>query len=277
MTELYSVHLLSNHGSVLVGFYDAETKARFTQFVAGNLARETNIRRNTTGRVWGRPSRAIQVHTEEMLLDRLIYNLSNGTKEGLVSRPNLWPGVHAAKPLEDGKPGIGKWVDRTAYWEARREDPNVKLETFATPREVHFAKLPTLSGQSDIEYRATIGGMCREIAKERRKKGKAALGVKRVTREGCWKLRTALKDRKGCCEANLSTEAERARRPPRDHAPAVHTVGKENRKRFRQAYGLHVDELVRLRGCVVGALNQAVEAANYTVDSLLCGLRPAPA
>ena len=87
--ELYSVHLLSNHGAALVGFRDAEAKARFTQFVGGNWARETNIRRNITGRMWGRPARAIQVHTAEKLLERLRYNLGNGTKEGLVSRPNL--------------------------------------------------------------------------------------------------------------------------------------------------------------------------------------------
>ncbi len=58
---------------------------------------------------------------------------------------------------------------------------------------------------------------------------------------------------------------------------AVHTVGAENRTRFREAYTGHVEGLLDLRACVVGALNQAVEAANYTVDSLLCGIRAAPA
>ena len=116
---------------------------------------------------------------------------------------------------------------------------------------------------------------CRERRTE--SDGTASLGVKRVTRPGCWKLRTALKDRTGCCAENLSTEAERARRPPREPAPAVHTVGKENRKRFREAYTEHVRGLVDLRECIVGALNQAVEAGNFTIDSLLAGLRATPA
>ena len=56
----------------------------------------------------------------------------------------------------------------------------------------------------------------------------------------------------------------------------MHTVGKENRKRFREAYIEHVEGRVELRACIVAALSQAVEAGNYTIDSLLNGLRPAP-
>jgi len=276
--ELYSVHLLSNHGAVLVGFRDALAKMRFTQFVAGNLARETNIRRNTSGPLWECPSRAIQVHTEKALFERLKYNLANGTKEGLVPRPNLWPGVHAAKPLEDGKPGIGTWIDRTKYWTALKKNPNAKLADYAKTRKVHFAKIPPLSTQTDKEYRATITEMCKQIVRERRMKakGKASLGVSRVSRQGCWKKCTKLRDRTGCCEANLSTEEARARRQPPQPAPVVHTVGMENRERYRAAYGKHVAGLKKLRKGIVAALGEAVEAGNYTVESLLAGIRPAP-
>ncbi|HSJ74704.1 MAG TPA: hypothetical protein VK899_00705, partial [Gemmatimonadales bacterium] len=50
---------------------------------------------------------------EAAQVDRLIYVLSNGVKEGLVARVEEWPGVHSAHALLTGEPLEGIWYDRT--------------------------------------------------------------------------------------------------------------------------------------------------------------------
>ena len=79
--ELYAVHILSTHASYIAGFRDAASHSAFKQWLHGNMAREANIRRNTSGTVWGRRTRSIAITDEAALVERLKYNLSNGTND----------------------------------------------------------------------------------------------------------------------------------------------------------------------------------------------------
>ena len=178
-----------------------------------------------------------------------------------MERPENWPGVHAAKPLLAGVPGIGKWINRAAYWAAggRRRDKN--LEDYAEATALHFSKIPSLCHLSDAEYTAQIRHLCDAAAVKRREKakGRAALGVKRLTKPGAWRARTPMSLRTGCAANVLCSEAVAKRVRAKSKAkgrfaPRVHTRCDARRKQHRDAYDEHVGNLRRLRGEIAEAL-----------------------
>ena len=188
--ELYGYAYLSNHGSLLVGVRDVVHLTRIMEFIHSNIARELGRKEHSDwqGRFWARRGRPIVVLTNETLVARMRYLLSNSTKEGLVSRPTRWPGVHCARALCEGRSDVGVWVDRTALRRLRRKAGSRWVsEAEATVHyRVHLHKLPCWAELSDEEYRVAIVGLCRDIteeaALERQRTKVPVVGVKRLLR-----------------------------------------------------------------------------------------------
>ena len=112
---------LSNHAHLLLRPADAEQLARFMGFLNGNLAKEAGRLYRWRERLWGRRYRSIVVsHEETTQVERLRYILQQGTKEGLVRRPQDWPGASSVEALLDGRSIRGVWFDRSREYEARR-------------------------------------------------------------------------------------------------------------------------------------------------------------
>ena len=114
--ELYGYAYLSNHGSLLLGVRSAQHLARVMEFINGNIARELGRaeQSNWQGRFWARRARPILVLSEEDLVERMRYLLSNSTKENLVTHPTRWPGAHCGRALCSGKPDEGAWIFQCA-------------------------------------------------------------------------------------------------------------------------------------------------------------------
>ncbi len=240
--DFYGVHFLSNHFGLLAGFEDQATMEAFKRHVNSNLARECNHVRDRTGPVVGRRARAILIDSPQMLLDRLKYQLQNGTAENLVSRPDLWPGVHCARPLLEGTTPKGRWISRGPFFKAKLKNKQTKIADFTHWYDVPFAKIPTHSHLTDREYSQVVRGLCNEIIAERKEKhgNAAALGVKILTKPGAWRKRTPLKLRR-------PREASGSERPstlkPKTNAPVIHTSEPHRLKAFRAAYKLFVQAL----------------------------------
>ena len=220
--ELYEVEIhaftyLSNHCHLLITVDDAEQMARFMNYVQSNVAREAGRLAQWREKFWGRRYQAILVTEEESAqLSRMDYVLAQGCKEGLVAKPQDWPGAQSTHALLHDKDEIeGEWVNRTAQYQAQQRGADASVERFVERRVVKLTPLPCMVAwrpEDRLEwFRERVG----HIAETQRRRGGRPLG-----REGIMK-----QDRHG----RPSTSA-------RSPAPLVHAATRRSARQFHEAY-----------------------------------------
>ena len=134
---------LSNHYHLLLHVRDAEQLSRFMNHLNSNLAREAGRLVDWREKFWARRYQAILVsHEEAAQIERLHYLLAHGCKEGLVARPQDWPGVHCIEALLTGAPIEGLWYDRTREYAARQRGKAFPREKYATTERLQLQPLP---------------------------------------------------------------------------------------------------------------------------------------
>ena len=222
--EICGAVFLSNHYHLLVWVPDAKRMADFAGYFNSNLAREVARRTGWSDKVWARRYVSIVVSDEEAAqVERLRYLLSHGAKEGLVLRPEDWPGVHSVRALRDGEPLRGYWFDRTRELEARNQGKEYARLEFATEYEVELACLPCWRNLPEAVVRRRIAALVEEIEadaqRRRQETGLEPLGVRAI-----------LKQR----------PEERPMKTKSSSAPLVHAATKAVRTGFWEAYSAFV-------------------------------------
>ena len=228
--QLYSVKIIaiqamSNHYHLLLWVPDAEAMADFMAYVNSNVAREVGLLVRWSGRFWHRRYSAIVVSDEEAAqVGRFKYVLAQGVKEGIVARPEDWPGVNSIQTLTTGKPLVGSWIDRTAAYRDRLRDPkNHDPEAFESRVELDLDKLPCWDELSNEAYRAEVACLVEEIVRE---------GAEMRRLEGIV-LRSAKSIRRSISRLDpYSAPREPARRP----APRFHAATRRVRESLLSAY-----------------------------------------
>lgn len=132
--------------------------------MGSNLAREAGRLYQWKEKFWGRRYQAIVVSNEvEAQISRLAYLLSHGAKEGLVERPQEWPGAHSVTALLTGEPLEGLWFDRMKEYAARRRGEDFDRLKYATVEAFTLDPLPCWSALSEDLYRKRIASLLAEI------------------------------------------------------------------------------------------------------------------
>lgn len=153
-------------------------------------------------------------------VDRLRYVLSNGVKEGLVTRIEDWPGISLVKNLLTGEPVRGTWFDRTAEHRAKMRGKAVDPRQHATEETVELSQLPCWRHLSPEMYRELVAGLIQEIeaeaAAERKRSGRQPLGAAAILRQ------------------HPHTCPNKMKKSP---APRFHAATKAAREALRKAYG----------------------------------------
>jgi REP element-mobilizing transposase RayT len=226
--QVHAVTCLSNHWHALLSPGDAQQLAGFMNYVQGNLAKEAGDLHDWRGPFWGGRYDAALVSDEpEIQHRRLSYCLAQGAKEGLVARPELWPGVHSVHALRDGTPLRGVWYDRTALCLAARGRGNSPaLEDHASEEVLVLDPLPcwAAEGLSEEEIRKRVGEIVKQIAQEAATEHQA---------NG-----TRPSDPESFLGVHPHHRPEKTKRSP---APLVHAATREVRQRFWEAYAIFVD------------------------------------
>jgi hypothetical protein len=179
---------LSNHCHLLLRPTSATELAAFMTYLNSNIAREAGRLYHWREKFWGRRYRAVPVSFEpEAQIARLRYLLSQGCKDGLVARPQDWPGatsVHAQ--LGDGTL-TGTWYDRTAEYWARKRGQEVEPGQFTSTETLTLSPLPCWDHLSSERVQAKVAEIVREIVAETRQRHRQAksrpLGVRRILRQ----------------------------------------------------------------------------------------------
>ena len=139
----------------------------FMTYVNSNLAREAGRLADWREKFWSRRYEAILVTEEERSqIERLKYLLSQGCKEGLVARPQDWPGVHAVRALLGEEELEGLWFDRTQEYAARHRGQAFERLQYATLERLELAPLPAWRNLRPEIYRQRVAELVAEIVAE---------------------------------------------------------------------------------------------------------------
>ena len=174
---------MSSHFHLLLDVDDARQLSRFMGYVGGNVAKEIGRRLGWKEKIWARRFQAILVSDEEEAqVGRLAYLLSHGIKEGLVSHPSDWPGLHSVDALLQGTEIVGHWYDRSKEYAARRRGKEVKSSDFATEERIALSPLPCWAHKSAGEIREAVAGLLESVVEEHTaaRDGKPVLGVEAI-------------------------------------------------------------------------------------------------
>jgi hypothetical protein len=180
--ELYGEHVrlhlvagTSNHIHLLVATRDSTWRARFKAHLMTNISKELGDLFGWREHLFGRRSRDIPILDEAALLGRVRYFLAHGVKEGLVRRPEDWPGPAWVRALTVGERLVGVWYRRTDFyhrartWARRKRDKGDAAPTladFGDEKEVKLSPLPMWSHLSERERQARFQAIVDEIGED---------------------------------------------------------------------------------------------------------------
>ncbi len=182
--KLFGYWFLSNHYNLLGWFANVDTMRSFMTFVNSNLARELGSLYGWKEKFWGRRYRAILVVDSQSEVKRLAYLLAQGTKEGLVARPREWPGLNCLETLVSGTQIVGRWIDRTGLYNARRRGQPVSEADFVVLCPISLAPLPAWTALTEEERRFRISDLVeaieRKAAEDCSNRGRPPMGAKKI-------------------------------------------------------------------------------------------------
>lgn len=227
--RLYKVRICgymfaSSHYHLLLDVDDAHQLSQFMCYVGSNIAREAGRLRRWSEKFWSTRYKPIVVSGEEgAQIQRLKYLLSNGCKEGLVARPQDWPGVHVARALVQSEDLKGYWFDRTQESAARNRGEKFDRLQYASVETVHLSPLPCWKHLSSEAWRGRALNLIHEIVEEtaalRKNTGRQPLGAAAI----------------------LSRHPhERPKKLKRSPAPMFHALSAQVRRELWEAYRLFV-------------------------------------
>jgi len=214
----------SSHYHLLLDVDDARQLSRFMCYVGSNVAREAGRLYRWREKFWSRRYQDIVVSNEEgAQIERLKHILANGCKEGLVARPQDWPGVHVAKALLQGEDPKGYWFDRTQEHAALNRGEKFDRLEYASLETLYLSPLPCWKHLSSEVWRGRAINLIQEIVEEaaaqRARTGSQPLGAAGILGRH---------------------PHERPKNPKRSPAPRFHAVSAGVRRELWEAYRLFV-------------------------------------
>ena len=230
--EVYAHAFLSNHFHLMIGVDSAKQMADFMMYLMGNIARKINLYRGRSGPFWQRRYRHIEVSKDPVTLaKRFVYILKQGVKEGLVSSPLDWPGLHCAKELYEGKTEVsGKWEDRSKKYRLEQGGKRTTWADVTSEEAFDLDPLPSFATAELSVWFSWVRDLVDQIVEEYR--GQPVLGSS---------------------ERRRHQFRDRPKRSKQTYAVDFHVSGPAQRKEWR----VHYRDFVRAFRAACGYLEGA--------------------
>ena len=199
--ELHAYVFMSNHYHLILTAKDQQSLSQFMQYLNQNLSREIGRLHHWKNHLWQTNYASHLVLDEEGLVSQFKYILSNSVKEGLVSHPQLWPGLHCYSQIVERRRVKGLWIDRTRLYNAKRTKKSEHLteDDFSTLYEIKLTRPEYWVHLSSEEYREMIKSWTQEICQAY--KEQEFLGVKKVRESGVFVSRIPKAGHRPLCKA----------------------------------------------------------------------------
>jgi putative transposase len=257
--QIHAFAVMSNHWQVLASARCGDQFAGFIGYVNSNIAREMGRLHQWSGPFWGRRARPIPCLDDDATIDRLRYCIAQGTKEGLVESPLLWPGASSTSALVENMTVSGQWVDRDRLRPALRAAAR-RQATVAEAQHTHdisfsLTPLPCWSHLDPATLRAKHQGLVAQIvrATKEARGSMPFLGVAAV-------LHTRPHD---APEQSASSPA-----------PLCHATAESIRQRFRRAYAAFIDAYRFAARAVREIFKAGVQLGSEPAPAERCNARP---
>ena len=254
---IHDLVVMSNHVHLYLCPRDHEQLEAFQRHIGSNLSKEIGAEISWEGGIFhGRYSSVPVTDEEKAQVERLAYLLAHGVKEGLVRRPQDWPGVAGVKQLMKGKMRIrgGRWIDRSGLyrarraWEANQRSKNRRVR-HKEPRKIDYthsleivlSPIPCWQGYTREQFRKSIEALLESI------QTKYAHLIAQVPED--WKKRILRRD--------PHPRPENTKRTPK---PLCHAATRQARFEFWEQYHAWVSSYMqaseRLRSGIREALGE---------------------
>lgn len=178
---LYGLTFMDNHLHLIAQFPGAN-RARFMQRVCSMIAKAVHkhVPGFERGQVWGRRYSEEEVPRSEDVEDRFYYLALQPVAAGLTERISDYPRYNSFSDAVSGRARSFKVLDTTAYNNAKRFNPKVRLQDYSREVKLRFARLPGYEDLPQKEYKelllARLEARRIQIVHERLKEGKTFLG-----------------------------------------------------------------------------------------------------
>jgi len=167
--ELLAYSVLGNHIHLLVRAPNGNLD-EFCENVNREVARRVNWLNKRKGKFWHRRYDALEVKSEEDLLDAFLYVSTNPTKHGLVRDSRDWPGLIS---FQHALTGSDRRFSFQLYSEERVTHHKLKL----TPLP-QYAKISQKKRRKELEK--LLEERMERLARERKENGQGFLGLSTI-------------------------------------------------------------------------------------------------
>lgn len=182
--EIFAFNVLSNHMHLVLRA-PAGNLPRFMQYVMTNISKKVGALVGWRGSFWERRYAASPILDDKALLEKVLYVLSHGPKEGLVRLCSEWPGLSSLPLMLDGQPRKFHWFNWT-----RRSSGNRCRETrerldrrWAEPEELSLTRLPDPTLQAPCKLRRFLRRAVKAIEEQAARQHRSFLGRAGVLRQ----------------------------------------------------------------------------------------------
>ncbi len=210
--ELHAFVVVSNHLHLLVTAKGAKL-SEFMKYVLCNTSKKVGRLVNWSGSLWERRFAVAPVLDDASAEDRIRYIVSHGVKEGLVRRPEQWPGLSCLTLLRDGGSAVYRFFHWARRWKKgvlRKGGSNLWSEEWADAVSLTLVPIPSWRSLTRRAISRRVERLVEDIVKTGKAFHKSVLGAKAVQNQHPhWRPRKVKKSIQPNCHA-ATAEVRRA-------------------------------------------------------------------